>query len=259
MAQLLCEHRDKLAALEHLVTLVQLRHDVDGYELWIKRTRARLLDHFAGLFLEKAENDEKLRFEKAGKQFSQEVFLTGHVNRKLVFHSWVAILNRMDSRTLPTDKRLATVFKKHMQTEVSKRVCQWRKEHTETADGLGAVRKILARAARAQLGARLRTYIEAVELITLVEKSRPDGQNLEWQLMFEYVMAPQDPAVVFQSFLAWNGSVFNNGASRQFIGDERQGALDQLLNGFVTMCVGSPELQKRLPTLLWSGSKGRRK
>jgi hypothetical protein len=97
--------------------------------------------------------------------------------------------------------------------------------------------------------------VEAVELITVVDKACPGGQMVEWQHMFEYVMYEQEPAIVFESFVAWNRSILTNGASKQLIGDERQGPLDQLLSGFVTMCVGSPRLQKEFQAYLIEGMK----
>jgi hypothetical protein len=51
MEHLIAEHRERVAACEHMLSLVQLRPDEVQYRIWIVRTRARLLDHFAGLCL----------------------------------------------------------------------------------------------------------------------------------------------------------------------------------------------------------------
>jgi hypothetical protein len=50
-------------------------------------------------------------------------------------------------------------------------------------------------------------------------------------------------------------SVFSDESSRQFIGDVRQGALDQLVTGFVTMTVGTPALEKDLQAWLFAAKK----
>jgi hypothetical protein len=192
MRQLILEYQENLTAVEHTIALAQLERDVIEYRGCIERTRARLLDHFAGLYLTEKMNAEKVRVERAGKNFSQHDFLIRNVDRQLLFHSWVAILNLMDARDLPNVRslqRLADSFRKHMQTVVVPRANSWGKRNPAIAAGLQRVRHALQRSGRANFGTRLRAYVEMIELIATVEKTRQRKTALEWQDLFEYVIA----------------------------------------------------------------------
>jgi hypothetical protein len=70
-------------------------------------------------------NTEKKRMKLAGKNFSRNEFLRRNVNRKLVFHSWVAFLDLRHETQRTKDRashRLTEQFQKHMKNVIKKRV-----------------------------------------------------------------------------------------------------------------------------------------
>jgi hypothetical protein len=244
MQQVLVEQQEAFDDLDSALALAQLTREVIAYRDAIQRTRARLLDHFAMLYLVERMNAEQINVELAGKKFARNDFLVRNVKPKLFFHSWVAILNLMDQRIIPNDravKRLRTVFEKHMRSVVMSRVSAGITENPELANPLEKVYRQVLPAKEMKLGERLRAFVEVVNLIaTIGQEKQP------WQMMFEFVMVALNPKIVFDSFIVWNATVLHDESQWQFAGDVHQESLDLLVNGFLTMPVGNPELQRDL-------------
>jgi hypothetical protein len=247
MRQVLVEQQQTFDQLEQALALLQLTREVIAYRGAIQRTRARLLDHFAMLYLVERMNAEKVTVELAGKKFARNDFLMRNVKPKLIFHSWVAILNLMDQHILPNDRstrKLRKVFGKHVRSIVTPRVVAWITENIELAKSLGKVRRGLLPAQEMRLGERLRAFVEMVDLIAALASA--GREKRAWQVMFEYVVIALDPDLILDSFVTWNATVLNDESRWQFTGDGHQESLDHLVNGFLTMSVGSAELQRDL-------------
>jgi hypothetical protein len=259
LRQFVAERQEAFADLERALALRQHVREVTDYCDRIERTRARLLDHFADLYLgEKIRAQEIKAVLAAGKRFSPNDFLMKTVNRKLLFHWWVAVLNLFDSKLLPTDrkvKKLTDAFQTHVRKVVRPRIEAWVQLNPHASVPLRKVAQRLLPCQRMRLGARLRAFVEVIGALGILESELVKRQDVTWQSMFECVMIELDPLILFDSFRVWNMSVFSDESSRQFIGDVRQGALDQLMTGFVTMAVGTPALQKDLQAYLLAPKK----
>jgi hypothetical protein len=73
----------------------------------------------------------------------------------------------------------------------------------------------------------------------LLKRAKP-----EWQFMFEFLVIYVDREEIVKSAIVWNRSVLSRQWMRRISGSVHQSELEEIINGFTTMLVGTQELQK---------------
>jgi hypothetical protein len=252
LVQFVNETRASVSAMEALVKLVQNRLEINRYRESIIRTQNCLLEHLAKAYLKENKEAKKRLARKAFHQFSWDRFTKKRVDPLIEMYTWFAILNLL--RLVPDAQltNLVAMYTNHVTTQVMGRVHVWGSNHMEMMKPLSSLVPRIRQAFRLPYGARLSQLIKVMVELQGYYSGLVKRGNPEWQVMYEFLMVNLDREEMMKSIIVWNWSVLSCQSMNRMSGSVHQTALDEILNGFVTMLVGNQELQiafgKYVPT-----------